>query len=381
VKKSILLSALFFLITQIGFAQIQSVDYSLRFNNETCLFDCYLIVNQGKTKSTVSRAQFNSQVTIVVPVTSNVFVEESFMPLRDNQEFRSAEPVSWEISNELEQPAELSSSRLVSISPILAPTAFYNDLEQGDEVKLFSLKVNPIVNCAEGVRLFDNQKDPNSASGGMMGADFSNGFTVGGVAQKYHGNSSSEMPTGPGFEKLAFKNKYGIDFKVENKSNSLCQSTVSYSFYGPKGIIGDFDAYYNYAGKQQDMGEYRVLATDNLGCSSEHRFYPFGKEESLSSVTRDNESDNFGEAFESSIFPNPAQDIINLTVSGKEGTQIDADIFDIDGKLMKSSVASLKLVNSEQTIKIQTGLVPGIYNLSLTIDNNEVINHKVIIIK
>lgn len=380
-KKSILLSALFFLITQFGFTQIQSVDYSLRFNNETCLFDCYLIVKEGKTKSTVSRAQFNSQVTIVVPVTSNVFVEESFMPLRDNQEFRSAEAVSWEITNELEQPADLSSSRLVSISPILAPTAFYNELEQGDEVKLFSLKVNPIVNCADGVRLFDNQKDPNSASGGMMGADFSNGFTIGGVAQKYHGNSLSQMPAGPHFEKLPFKNKYGIDFKIESNNDLLCQSTVSYSFYGPNGVIGDFDAYYNYAAKQQDIGEYRVVATDNLGCSSEHKFYPFGKEENSNSVTRDNDSDNFGDTFESSIFPNPTQDVINLTVSGKKGTQIDADIYDIDGKLVKSSVANLKLANSEEVIKIPTGLAPGIYNLSLTINNNEVINHKVIVIK
>ena len=84
-KKSILLSALFVFTAQFAFSQIQSVDYSLRFNNETCLFDCFLIVNEGKTKSTVSRAQFNSQVTIVVPVSSSVFIEESFMPLRDNQ--------------------------------------------------------------------------------------------------------------------------------------------------------------------------------------------------------------------------------------------------------------------------------------------------------
>ena len=46
----------------------------------------------------------------------------------------------------------------MSISPVLAPTAFYNELEQGDEVKLFSIKVNPIVNCAEGVRLLKIKK-------------------------------------------------------------------------------------------------------------------------------------------------------------------------------------------------------------------------------
>lgn len=375
-KKSIFLSALFFLSIQFGFSQIEGVDYSLRYNNETCLFDCYLIVNKGKTKSTVSRAQFNSQVTIVVPVTSNVFVEESFMPLRDNQAFRSSEPVSWEITNELEQPADLSNSRLVSISPILAPTAFYNQIKEGDEIKLFSLKVNPIVNCGEDVRLFDNQKDPNSGSAGMMGADFSNGFTMGGVAQKYEGNSLSEGPSIPVFETLQKSKKYGIDFIARNSEGSLCQTDLSYQFYGPKGLIGDIDAYYDYAREKRELGEYLVVATDNLGCSSQHTFYPFGKEENANIVTRDVDV-----AFESSIFPNPAQDMINLTVSGKMGSNVSADIYDLDGKLMKSSVANMQLTESEQTIKIQTGLAPGIYNLSLTIDNNEMINHKVIIIK
>ena len=381
VKKSIFLSALFFLSFQFGFTQVQSVDYSLRYNSETCLFDCYLIINGGETKTTVSRAQFNSQVTIVVPVTSNVFIEESYMPLKDNQVFKSTESVSWEITNELEQPADLKNSRLVSISPVLAPTAFYNNIKQGDEIKLFSLKVNPIVNCAEGVRLFDNQKDPNSGSKGMMGADFSNGFTIGEIGQKYIGNSLSESPKGPIFNNLTTKTKYGIDFSVKNIEGATCQNSLSYKFYGPKGEIGSLDDYYSLASKQQEIGEYKVIATDNLGCSTEHKFYPFGKEESANILTRDTESESLIKAFESSIYPNPTQDIINLTVFGKEGTLIDANIYDLDGKLVKRSVTDFVLTGNEQTIKIPTGLVPGVYNLSLNINEAEVVNHKVLIIK
>ena len=93
------------------------------------------------------------------------------------------------------------------------------------------------------------------------------------------------------------------------------------------------------------------------------------------------DSESLVEEFESSIFPNPAQDIINLTVSGRNGSQLNADIYNLDGKLVKSSVANLILNGSEQTVKISTGLAPGIYNMSLTINNDEVINHKVIIIK
>ncbi|MDF1698559.1 MAG: T9SS type A sorting domain-containing protein [Saprospiraceae bacterium] len=375
-KKSIFLSALFFFTIQFGYSQIESVDYSLRYNEKTCLFDCYLIVNQGKTKSTVSRAQFNSQVTIIVPVTSNVFIEESYMPLKDNQTFRSSEPVSWEISNELEQPQDLQNSRLVSVSPVLAPTAFYNELEEGDEVKLFSLKVNPIENCAEGVRLFDNNTDPSSIGKGMMGADFSNGFTIGGVEQKYHGNSLSELPSPPTFKNLPTPNKYGIDFEVNMLDEAKCQSAMSYTFFGPKGKIGDHNAFYSFATSQQARGEYKVIATDELGCSSEHKFYPFGKEESLETQKRDVDVE-----FESSIFPNPAQDIINLTVFGKKGSVVQADIFNLEGKKVRSSVAKIQLNSGEETVKIPTGLAPGVYNLSLTIDNTDVVNHKVIIIK
>ena len=380
-KNSILLSTLFFLSFQFGFSQIQSVDYSLRFNSETCLFDCYLIVKEGRTKSTVTRAQFNSQVTIIVPVTSNVFVEESYMPLKNNQTFRSSDPVSWEITNELEQSSELNNSRLVSISPLLAPTAFYNDLKKGDEVKLFSLKVNPIINCAVGVRLFENEKDLNSRKEGMHGADFRNGFTMGGIEQKYNGNSLNEMPSVPVFVSISEQDKFGIDFLAKNSENSLCQTSLTYAFYGPKGSIGDLDAYYTHVKTQQDQGEYRVVATDNIGCTAQHKFYPFGKSENEQTTTSTEESESIVESFESSIYPNPTQDIINLVVNGKIGTQLNADIHDLDGKLIKRSVVNMKLSSNDETIKISTGLAPGIYNLALKINNDKVINHKVILIK
>lgn len=371
---------MFFLITQFGFTQIQSVDYSLRYNSETCLFDCYLIVNEGKTKTTVSRAQFNSQVSIVVPVSSNVFVEESYMPLRDNQSFRSSEPVSWEITNELEQPTDLNESRLVSISPVLAPTAFYNDIKAGDEIRLFSLKVNPITNCGEGVRLFDNQKDPKSIADGMMGADFSNGFTIGGVGQKYAGNALSESPIPPSFVYVSTKNRTGVNFEAQSVKGSACQSDLTYEVFGPNGRIGSMEDYYKHINKNQDRGEYRVVATDAIGCKAEHKFYPFGKSKSDLAITR-NENSEVLTSFASSIYPNPSQDVVNLTVSGKAGTQVDADIFDLDGKLVKSAVAELQLNGSEQSIKINTGLAPGVYNLALNIDKNDVVNHRLIIVK
>lgn len=70
-----------------------------------------------------------------------------------------------------------------------------------------------------------------------------------------------------------------------------------------------------------------------------------------------------------------------MTVYGLKGSQVVANIYDLDGKLIKGSIANLTLSGEEQTIKISTGLNPGVYNLALNIDKTEVVNHKVIIIK
>jgi hypothetical protein len=70
-----------------------------------------------------------------------------------------------------------------------------------------------------------------------------------------------------------------------------------------------------------------------------------------------------------------------LTISGLNGTTVDANIYDLDGKLVKKVIANRELKNTEEVIKISTGLIPGVYNLSLNVNNTDVINHKVIIIK
>jgi hypothetical protein len=144
----------------------------------------------------------------------------------------------------------------------------------------------------------------------MMGADFSNGFTIGEIGQKYYGNSLNEGPKGPIFETFNHKGKYGIDFKAKNADGAKCQDKLSYKFFGPKGEIGNLADYYKYASANYDLGEYRVIATDNLGCSTEHKFYPNGKEENTSILTRELDSEDIMTAFESSIYPNPSQEIL-----------------------------------------------------------------------
>ena len=70
-----------------------------------------------------------------------------------------------------------------SIIPRISPASQYNNLALGDTIKLFSLIISPIPDCANDIRLFENGVDPSSSDDGMNGGDFSNGFTIGGASQ------------------------------------------------------------------------------------------------------------------------------------------------------------------------------------------------------
>jgi len=369
----------FALILNVQFidAQVESVNYKLAYNNETCLFDCYLVVNEGSAKKTLHRAQFNAQITLVAPEESNVFVTESYMPLIDNQDRRSTKPAQWNISNEVEKPASLEDSRLVSIFPELLPTAFYNEINAGDEIKLFSFKVTPTLDCAKDVRLYDNSSDPASKTKGMYGGDFRNGFTMGGVSQKYADNSATVFPAKPVIEEVSFsmKNKISLDIKTSAVNGSACQKDFTYTVVAPDGSAIGYDAFINSKVEDIQRGDYKVIATDNLGCSTQKRFNPYG-----SSVTLEEELPT-ELSFESGIFPNPAQNAIALTLNGTIGTKVTGDIINLEGKVIKRNIVKLTMTSTEEVLNIDTDLAPGMYNLSLTLNKSEKVNHKLLIIK
>jgi hypothetical protein len=378
VKKILILALALFLNVQFISSQVESVNYKLQYNSETCLFDCYLVVNEGAAKKTLHRAQFNAQITLVAPQESNVHIIESYMPLINNQDSRSTQPAEWEVSNEIESPNQLKGSRLVSIFPELLPTAFYNEINAGDEVKLFSFSVTPTLDCAKDVRLYNNNEDPSSIGKGMAGSDFRNGFTVGGVEQKYAGNSRTVYPTNPIIEDVYFSMKPSInlDIKMAPTTGSACQKDLTYTVISPNGAQFDFKSFLAIKSKDLQRGDYKVIATDNLGCSSEKRFNAFG-------ATIDLESEVLTEAtvFDSGIFPNPTQNTFALTMNAAIGTKVIGDIVNLEGKIVKSNVVDLSLTSNEEVISINADLAPGMYNLSLTVNNNETVNHKLLIIK
>ncbi|HEY6171546.1 MAG TPA: T9SS type A sorting domain-containing protein, partial [Candidatus Kapabacteria bacterium] len=79
------------------------------------------------------------------------------------------------------------------------------------------------------------------------------------------------------------------------------------------------------------------------------------------------------------VSPNPALDVVNISINGKPPQQINIAAFDITGRLIEQIYAgSLKEVNSQIKWEVPHNLPSGIYVLHITIDG-EIYIKKVII--
>lgn len=181
----ILLCALF---SHIGYTQVTSAKYMIRFNESTQHFDAYVVIESGSATTGTQRTIFNSQYSVVVPNGSSISIAERFLPLRGNLNYDGTEPCDWQISPSINSPFSNPHNDYHSIIPIISPACRFNNIMAGDTLKLFSLAISPIPQCKQEVRVFDNDTDPNSQDPDFMGGDFSNGFTIGSSLQRYNGN-------------------------------------------------------------------------------------------------------------------------------------------------------------------------------------------------
>ncbi|MEM9546324.1 MAG: T9SS type A sorting domain-containing protein [Bacteroidota bacterium] len=171
-------------------AQVTSVNYLIDYNEVTDLYDCKIVIGAGSAMTYPQRIQFNAQYSVVVPTGSTITIEELHNPLENNQFYTGTIPCIWDFA-----PAEISppvqpEDDFHRFFPSLVPTSSYNNLMAGDTVTLFSLAVDGVGSCQNVVRLFENGVDPSSQEM-PTGADFSNGFTLGGINQIYSGNLPS----------------------------------------------------------------------------------------------------------------------------------------------------------------------------------------------
>jgi hypothetical protein len=248
--------------------QVTKVTYDLRFNGKN--YDAYLIILNGETIQPKDRIQFNAQISIIVPSGLSVDVSSSHMPLYDNISYNGKKPLRWEISNELFNVQSLGGKSIYSIKPNFNKTAFYNDLHEGDSIKLFTLDVTPTPRNPADVRLYKNGEDATSKK--MQGNNFSNGFTLGGVDQLYQ------------------------------------------------------------------------TVTDQVTAEPNAKALP---------------------KFSTRVYPNPALDYFNLEINMPTEGQVNMELYDIGGKLVKRNLF-IKSISGIQTEKINLDLPNGLYNVIIT---------------
>lgn len=263
------LNALVFLFfTSIaGYSQtVQSVEYLLKYDSTTCWYDFNIIILEGYAEGIGQRTQFNSQITVVVPTGSTVDFAAKYMPLQSNQFYGGSLPMNWFFGTTVSDPGASPGNDFVSILPTLAPTSQYNNIYAGDTIKLFSLEINSSGTCGEGIRLFENGVDPGSSEEDMEGADFSNGFTVGGISQLYDGNAPIEGPNAPTITSLTDNSGSDIDIDLE-VTNSTCQGPVEFEWSGPNGYSSTTEDVFISPAAPQNFGEYQVIIKGSLGCA------------------------------------------------------------------------------------------------------------------
>ena len=358
-------------------AQIKKVNFQLKFNPQSSLYDCYLHIAEGNAFTKKERIQFNAQVSFVLPAEAEMNIIETHMPLKDNLNYGGNNAAKWYITNKIENPAALRGQRIVSVTPDLSPTGQYNELREGDMVKLFSFNVYPLPTCGEAVRLFNNATDPGSSSEGLRGGDFSNGFTIGGTAQKYSGNLPTDHPGLP----------YG---DIESHKSALVGETVvleagdwkhaaSYLWAGPTGFrFEGKDVIFTKVGTEKS-GKYTLTVTSEMGCATS-RSLNLNVEgaEDLEKATSEKGASSVETVVKSAaldysarVYPNPASSFINVAVNASRGAVVKANIYAIDGRLVMSNVINqtMDANNIEKTIPLK--LQAGVYSVKLNVNGVE----------
>ena len=179
-----LLLLIFTLLFSINtFGQVTGVRYLLTYDDATDDYTVSLVVDEGATNTALSKIQSNCQITIVIPSGAGLMITDRMQPTV----LGSSNPCNWFTGNQVFGASIMSAYDLYGIQPQLAPTCAYEDLAEGDIVDLFKFNLANHDNCMEQARLYENGLD--DALVGMQGANFSNGYTIGGPEQIYKGNA------------------------------------------------------------------------------------------------------------------------------------------------------------------------------------------------
>ncbi len=186
-KKLIAFSVLLF-VSLFSYSQITGVKYVIELDDDTGYYECKLIITEGSATDYIDLIQLNSQFTIVIPIGNEIWHNENFNPLINNETQTSTDPAEWILIKYKYSPSEQPESSYYTFSPnVDIETSSYNNLNPGDVITLFRVGGSSFI-CNLDIRPIDNNLDATL----IGGVDYSNGFTIGGTDQVYIGN---ELPS------------------------------------------------------------------------------------------------------------------------------------------------------------------------------------------
>lgn len=368
-------------------AQITKVKYQLKYNDATSLYDCYLVVAEGSAHSKKERVQMNSQISLIIPGSSRLTIEGNFNPLLDNIHLNGTKAVSWSIADKVSSPSRMSKNDVVSISPEITPTGLFNELSQNEEVKLFTFKVTPQPKCASDVRLFENFSDPSSDESGMKGGDFRNGYSIGGIAQKYDGNLplvDASLPNGEIKANLtATKGTLALN-------PGHWENARTFVWSGPNGFKSN-ERNPVLKGSNIVGGVYTVNVLNANGCAVTKQVkvdvISVETDKQISSIDNQNlgsrnEIDSKVElvGVETKIYPNPASEFLNISVKAAQGSKVSANIYNSEGKVVMANVIDQVLNGKNFEKNVPLKLTSGIYTAIINVNGVEY-DHKFITIE
>jgi hypothetical protein len=248
-------------------AQVEKVKYFLKFDTTTCLYNVNIVIHKGTATILSDRLQYNSQISLIVGINDSLEIIEKFLPLENG----NSDPNQWAISNILQAPAAQPESDFYAIVPRLAPTSAYPTLNEGDTLKLMSIRVfrkdgSAMIQCGESLRFFENGVDPSSSAPGMQGGDFENGFTIGGGDQLYDGNITTTFPPMPDLS-FELKCEEGLHIDLQTQVPT-CMQPATFNWSGPAGFSSSDEDVIIFPATIANAGQYSVTVTNNLGCTS-----------------------------------------------------------------------------------------------------------------
>lgn len=364
-----LVCACFSMINSLS-AQVFDVEYLIEFNSATGHYDCKIVIIDGQATATADRIQFSSSYTIVVPSGSQFSLEQNFAPFVGNiVSGTSTTPANWFMSGSSLAPPIQPQNDFYNIVPNISPTAFYDNVSQGDVISLFSFSSDA---PCEDVRPFINGVDPNSTQ--LPGSiDLSNGFVVGvpGLQSVYSGNQTNNscfvLP-------VTF---IDFDARLENETIHLSwevEDEINLSHYEIE-ISEDGKNFSPLDKKNADNSHFYELIVP-----LEYRGEQFFR---LSSIDLDGTKEYYSKNISVSVLrnniklaPNPVSNGNDIMILMEDGVELNVEIYSIDGSKIlarnfgkkDSKILSLRDVN----------LMPGLYIATFQLNGNRTIERFVV---